>query len=375
MLKSVELRNFKSFHNKVKIDFEKANYKTLLNTNVSGNLLKGALFVGKNASGKSNVLKAIRFLLECLLAKNEVNWVEYICLFSDTPVMELKYVFEIDKSEIIYDISYQWVDVFLREKLTVDGVELLSREGSTANTILTEVKNYTDIPKQLLFLRDIFFNTRFRGQVKLQKWFEFLSNSVYMDMCLKSATQYKGVDLSLRSYMEESGTKLINDFFEQYHFEQRIEYNKKATGNIVTLESPENQIYFRRNGINEPIPYEMESLGNQTLVQLLPAFFYCISNSGMLLLDEFSSGFHNSLEELLVRYFMKNAGESQFIFVSHSTNLLSNSLLRPDQIYSVDFDKGGSVVKRFSSEKPREAQNIEKMYLGGVFNGIPRYER
>ena len=66
----------------------------------------------------------------------------------------------------------------------------------------------------------------------------------------------------------------------------------------------------------------------------------------MLLLDEFSSGFHNNLEELLVRYFMKNAGESQFIFVSHSTNLLSNSLLRPDQIYSVDFDKGGSVVKQ-----------------------------
>ena len=36
MLKSVELRNFKSFHNKVKIDFEKTNYKTLLNTNVKG---------------------------------------------------------------------------------------------------------------------------------------------------------------------------------------------------------------------------------------------------------------------------------------------------------------------------------------------------
>ena len=54
-----------------------------------------------------------------------MNWVEYICLFSDTPVMELKYVFEIDKSEIIYDISYQWVDVFLREKLTVDGIECL----------------------------------------------------------------------------------------------------------------------------------------------------------------------------------------------------------------------------------------------------------
>ena len=45
-----------------------------------------------------------------------------------------------------------------------------------------------------------------------------------------------------------------------------------------------------------------------------------------------------------------------------------------DQIYSVDFGKDGSQLKRFSSEKPREAQNLEKMYLGGVFNGVPKYE-
>lgn len=94
----------------------------------------------------------------------------------------------------------------------------------------------------------------------------------------------------------------------------------------------------------------------------------------MLLLDEFSSGFHNDLEELLIRYFMKKADEAQLIFVSHSTNLLSNRILRPDQIYSIDFGKEGSVIKRFSSEKPREAQNLEKMYLAGVFNGVPNYE-
>lgn len=374
MLKSIELRNFKSFHNMTKIDFEKTNYKTLLETNVNGNILKGALFVGGNASGKSNVLKSVRFLLDCLLGKNEVNWIEYVCLFSREPVMELKYTFEIEESEIVYSIFYQWIDTHIRENLTVDGKELLSRDGSVAKTELTEENNYKDIPEQLLFLRDVYFNTRFRGWEVLQKWFQYLSNSVYMDMCLRNATQYKGVDLSLKSYMEETGTKVINNFFERYHFAQKVEYDKKAAGNIVTVESPENKLFFKRNGIEEPIPYEMESLGNQTLMQLLPVFFYCISNGGMLLLDEFSSGFHNDLEELLVRYFMKNANKSQLIFVSHSTNLLSNSLLRPDQIYAVDFDKDGSMVKRFSSEKPREAQNIEKMYLGGVFNGIPQYE-
>lgn len=143
---------------------------------------------------------------------------------------------------------------------------------------------------------------------------------------------------------------------------------------MISVEAPEKMIFFKRKGIDEPIPYVLESLGNRTLIQLLPLFFHCIKQGGILLLDEFSSGFHNDLEELLIRYFMKKAEEAQLIFVSHSTNLLSNSILRPDQIYSVDFGTDGSVLKRFSSEKPREAQNLEKMYLSGVFDGVPAYE-
>lgn len=133
-------------------------------------------------------------------------------------------------------------------------------------------------------------------------------------------------------------------------------------------------IFFKRKGIDEPIPYVFESLGNKNLLNLLPAVFHCVSHGGMLILDEFSSGFHNDLEQLLLRFFMNHADRGQIIFVSHSTNLLSNSILRPDQIYSVDFGNEGSVIKRFSSEKPREAQNLEKMYLGGVFGGVPKYE-
>lgn len=95
----------------------------------------------------------------------------------------------------------------------------------------------------------------------------------------------------------------------------------------------------------------------------------------MLLIDEFSSGFHNELESLMVRYFMEKAKEAQLLFVSHSTNLLSNSILRPDQEYSVAFQsEKGSTVKRFSDEQPRSAQNIEKMYVSGVFGGLPEYK-
>ena len=116
------------------------------------------------------------------------------------------------------------------------------------------------------------------------------------------------------------------------------------------------------------------SYGNKILVQFLPMYLSVIRHGGMLICDEFSSGLHNDLEELLIRYFMKHAEQAQIFIVSHSTNLLSSSLFRPDQLYAVNFDQEGSNIVRFSSEQPRTAQNYEKMYLGGVFSGIPQYK-
>lgn len=374
MLKSYEVTNFKSFKNCTKFDLEQTNYKMLSETNQFNNILKGLMFVGANASGKSNSIIAIKFLLDCLFGKNEMNIDAYVCMFSNNPIMKLKYTFEIEAEEIIYEIEYQRVDRTMREELKVDGEVYLSRDGSVAQVYFTETKLYTDVPKESLFLRDIYFNTKFRGQNVLQKWFEFLSHSVYVDLYSREAIQYGNKNLSLKSYIEENGEKEINHFFDEYNFEQNIEYDEKASGNFVTVESAEKMIFFKRRGIDEPIPFEWESLGNRTLLQLLPAFFYCIKEGGMLLLDEFSSGFHNDLEELLIRYFMKKAESSQLIFVTHSTNLLSNRIMRPDQIYSVNFNENGSAIKRFSTEKPREAQNIEKMYRSGVFSGVPRYE-
>lgn len=374
MLKSYEVCNFKSFKNKTKFDLERTNYQTLSATNLNGNILKGLMYVGANASGKSNALIAVKYLLDCLFGKLDVNMDGYMCMFSGNPIMTLGYTFEIEGTDIFYQIEYQRIDKKLKEDLMLDGKNVFTRDGSVATVRLQEEKVYTDVPKNMLFLRDIYFNTKFRGWDVLQKWFDFMSNSVYLDLYSREVTQYKDIELSLESYIEEVGPEAINTFFNEYNFEQTVEYDRKSKGHIVSVESAEKMIFFKRRGIDEPIPFVFESLGNRTLLRLLPVFFHCIDNGGMLLLDEFSSGFHNDLETLLIRYFMRKAEKSQLIFVSHSTNLLSNSILRPDQIYSVDFGSEGSVIKRFSSEKPREAQNLEKMYLGGVFNGVPRYE-
>ena len=180
-------------------------------------------------------------------------------------------------------------------------------------------------------------------------------------------------------YLKDNGTVKINNFFDRYNFKQQIEYAHSSEGNNVRItyrgDESDKYIFYKRKGINEPIPFGEESLGNQNLLRMLPSFLEVVENGGMLLIDEFSSGFHNDLESMLIKYFHKESKNSQMIFVSHSTNLLSNSLLRPDQEYTVEFqDKNGSKVKRFSTEQPRSAQNIEKMYTSGVFGGLPQFE-
>ena len=72
---------------------------------------------------------------------------------------------------------------------------------------------------------------------------------------------------------------------------------------------------------------------------------------------------------------MENVKNSQIFITSHHTNLILNSVFRPFQINLITFlNTSGSNVKRLSQFKPREAQNLEKMYLGGMFEGLPIYE-
>lgn len=374
MLESYEIKNFKSFKNRTSFDLKKTNYKTLVDTNTYNDILKGLLFVGPNASGKTNSVKALKFLLDSLFSNEDINMWKYKCLFSDDANMSFLYNFSINNSKIKYCIDFQIVDRIISEKLYENDELLFDRNGSVATINITEKVVHKDVPADTLFLRNVYFNTKFQGNETLQNWFEFLKNSVYIDLYERTTISYNGADVGLIKYLDSKGTNQINDFFSENNFDQYIEYDKSADGKMVKIESDEKMVYYKRKGIDEPIPMELESLGNNTLLHILPPLLYSIKNPGMIIFDEFSSGFHNDLEELIIKYFMKNSTNSQLIIVSHSTNLLSNSLLRPDQIYSVEFNTEGSFINRFSNEKPREAQNLEKMYLSGIFGGIPNYD-
>ena len=375
MLKRVIAKNFKCFKNETIFDYTKTNYK-LLEQNTEGKNLKGVLFVGDNASGKTTALQPIKLMLDLLFKDRDISLVMYNCLFSTEKITSLQFEFDVDNHEIKYEFSFDR-NVFIEERLTVDDQIVIERVKKNVRLQLEEEKSFHEVDDTLLFLKRVYFSTKFAGNKILIQWFDELKKSVYINAYSRRIVSYNGKSLSVNKYLEENGTDHINKFFEDNNFQFAIQYEKVVEKEGLRFELDENEgkmVFFERKGIETPLPIFMESTGNQTLINILPAILSVVENGGMLLIDEFSSGLHNKLEELLIRYIMRNGKGMQLFFVSHSTNLLSNSILRPDQIYAVEMEgKEGSKIKRFSDEQPRAAQNLEKMYLSGVFGGVPEY--
>lgn len=383
MLTKITLDNFKSFKNKTVVDLTKTNY-TILPQNVADNgVLKGCIFVGANASGKSTIILAVKLLLDLLFSERNINSGMFLCMFGDSNKYSLSYEFLIENKTISYSFEVDVTKKMISELLHIDNELLLQRMGLSAKSYIADSNgiNYDeeDVGKDSLFLRTLYFNTKFASNSALGSWMDYLKKSFYVNMFKGEIVSYGKRDMTIATYLDNGGCEVINNFFDEYNFEQKVEFVHSTSGGKISFVAGEDEdvktVFFKHKGIEVPIPFFEESLGNQNLLRILPVFLSAINNGGMLLIDEFSSGFHNELESLLVRYFMEKANHAQMLFVSHSTNLLSNSILRPDQEYSVEFqDQNGSTVRRFSSEQPRSAQNIEKMYVSGVFGGLPEYK-
>ena len=378
MLKSITLDNYTTFFSKTLVDFAATNYKFLEKENVGdGRILKGALFIGENASGKTKIIEAIKFLLDLLFDNNVIDFTMNKSFYTKNPSYKLEYEFLVSNSLIKYFIELA-PDKIISEKLYLNNETIFERLGTSAKLYFKDEKTFDDISSKLLFLRRIYFDTHFYNDEILNQWFNYLKNSIYINCYTRDIECHSDNNLSIYNYLNEHDIKEINNFFEKINYNQKIEYatNNSDPKNLFKVNANEKFISFNKLGTDVYIPEIFESTGNITLVQILPSFLHAIKNDCMIILDEFSSGFHNELEECLVKYFFHYSKNSQIFFASHSTNLLNNTILRPDQIYSVTFNaKKGSVLKRFSEEMPRESQNTEKMYLNGVFDGMPRYNK
>lgn len=377
MLSYVVMENFKSFKNRTKIDFRKTNY-TILPQNVSdSDLLKGLVFVGANGSGKSTVLEAIRLLLNLMFGENNISLPFYRCLLTERTDFMLEYGFVINNEEIEYRISYSLNNKSIKEKLKKNGRLLFYRDGKDARSYFNDaeiVYNEKSIKADGLFLRALHFSAQLVQDETLAAWMDFLNHSKYVTAS-PTENDFKELTGAYNDYYENGGIEKINKFLDVINYGQKVHFSNYGKGDFYEFNSTEKMLIYEREGIHMPVPFLQESLGNRTLIKILSSYLPVLEEGGILLIDEFSAGFHASLQHVLIKYFMEKSVNSQIVIVSHSVPMLSNSLLRPDQEYAIDFNGGnGSEITRFSDRQPRNSQNISKMYMSGIFGGKPIYD-
>ena len=94
MLKRVSFKNFKSFVDLTTIDLEETKSEILEDSNVYNGILKGCAFYGANASGKTNALLSITFLLDLLFKESDIDTRILVSRYSKKENMFFEYTFE-----------------------------------------------------------------------------------------------------------------------------------------------------------------------------------------------------------------------------------------------------------------------------------------
>lgn len=125
---------------------------------------------------------------------------------------------------------------------------------------------------------------------------------------------------------------------------------------------------------HEPIEFdqEEESDGTRALFGFAGPWLDVIDEERVLMVDELDSSLHPLIVHYLVKLLHHQNRRAQLIFTTHDTTLLSQKILRRDQIWFMEKDdKNATQLYPLSDYSPRDNEAIERGYLNGRYGGIP----
>jgi AAA domain, putative AbiEii toxin, Type IV TA system len=154
------------------------------------------------------------------------------------------------------------------------------------------------------------------------------------------------------------------------------------TGIDVDRDSGQVKLRHRALGGGE-VPMDFlteESLGTHAWFAFLGPLLTVLDTGATLLVDELDSSLHPTLAAEVVRLFQdpdSNPRSAQLIFTTHDATLLGNAVLgRPldrDQVWiAMKRRSGETELYALTDAKPRKEENLELGYLRGRYGGIPR---
>ncbi len=410
MLIEFSVKNFLSFKDKVTLSMEKGNGDENLDNIISTNnldLLKTAAIYGANASGKSNLIKALTFAILFIRNSNNntvgmrlpiINSFMFDAFTMGKPSefefdfisnkVRYKYAFSADATKV-YTES---LDAYYTQKPTNIFTRTNSNEYTFPKAEESKLKSIeSKNTENKLFLATA-TNWNYEKTKDAYLWFvncidtynsfDSISKEVLIDYSnngeLKTFTlnMLKEFDIFIKdlnvSYEEkEMDTNMVNMF---------VPPAAKAVGtpmvSNVKIELIHEVVDKNNNTFNIGMGLESESEGTRILFFLAPFLKYAFDNSRVIIIDELEKSLHPAIVEYIIKMFNNkkiNKSNSQLIFTTHATNLLNLELFRRDQIWFTEKDPktATSDLYPLDSFSVRKDENIQKGYINGRYGAIP----
>jgi uncharacterized protein len=411
--------NFRSFKETVTLSFVAANIHSQPPALDSDNvfvvdeqlsLLKSLALYGANASGKSNVVAALRFMrffvLNSLrdLRVSQSLTVEPFRLSMETLGQPSHFEIVVRLDGVIYRygfeliaerITSEWLfhatgkrEAYLFKR-DVDGITVNQRTFPEGQGL--EPRTRTDA----LFL-SVAAQFNSERALRVIRWFNELVINLGIEdpAALRNARQQfsrledrqaviafiKQLDLGIENLAPD------RQFVEQLELPvddaEPSTIPCKVRGTIPRIKTFHWRYDSAGNVVDlEPLDLdENESQGTQRLFILAQPLLHALRTGGILAIDEIDARLHPLLTRAIVRLFNSqetNPHNAQLIFTTHDTNLLDARLLRRDQIWFVEKSRRGvsdlySLVEyRIDKRIVRNDASFEKDYIAGRYGAIP----
>lgn len=412
MLLQFNFKNFKSFRDDTILDLTATKITEYSNHIVNvGNekVLPIAAIFGANASGKSNIQEAFRymstyvvrsfayggddddkrskdeffeptpFLFDAESKDAESSFEVYFVDSEQNGAKSYNYGFTVDKN----GVNEEWLNyksksargeyrrIFYRneEEIDLSGIPSKSQENIKIalekEALIVSLGAKLKIAK-LKFIRDWFFNNEFADFGRPVENY-FLSEMLPDDFVEDKSVQQKVID-----YFSSFDSSIVG--FEV----EKLEPSESDKSTKVRIEAIHKVANSNKTAT---IPLKQESAGTLKMFALYPLLQAVLDTGGVLFVDELNARLHPLLVRTFVITFLNheiNQNHAQLVFTSHDSWQLNSGLLRRDEVWFTEKDENGVSslysLADFSDDegaKIRKDENYEKNYLLGKYGAIP----
>ena len=417
MLLSFKITNSRSIAETLELSmlategFGQDEQKTLALTGYSAKLLKAVALFGANASGKSNVLKALgdAFLLIKGLALQKIT--SYPKNPTADTLKPIEYSFNFVVDEVLYSYSFAHTpDYIAYEELwswaNPERAELIysrKREGG----------RYIWEPAQ--FFEDKSADFFYKSTPSNKLFLTVANGAVNTEVIQKNALLeyiYQWFTEQLRIYIALSAPGKA-DYDDLITYLSKSELNKKTLLKLIELadipildiqvlevaggieglaaypyDKPNNkgQVHIHlitKHHLGEDAPsfdfFTEESHGSQQFLAWLGSWLLRLQEGAqpkIFVVDELGSNLHPLLTQLMIKLFYSktvNPHNAQLIFTTHEVKVMDRAIMRPDQLYLLNKTEHSSTMLRVSDfEGVDQYQRLDNLYMHSGLSGLPK---